>query len=130
VSGQNFVFLDPGGRRWVLVRAIVGLGLLALLSLLVIFIRALWVKPEIRMPDSLRDMKLHLRAIDTSASCGDDHKTLWVKFAQAPHQRKRTGVPDSTQSRISATILLGGDGRGLNRSPSTHRSSPMSASIC
>jgi hypothetical protein len=26
------------------------------LSLLVIFIRALWVKPEIRMPDSLRDM--------------------------------------------------------------------------
>jgi hypothetical protein len=48
VSGQNFVFLDPGGRRWLWVRAVVGIGLLVLLSLLVIFIRALWVKPDIR----------------------------------------------------------------------------------
>jgi hypothetical protein len=43
----DFVFLDPGGKRWIWVRAIVGIGLLGLLSLLVIFIRALWVKPDI-----------------------------------------------------------------------------------
>lgn len=29
VSGQNFVFLDPGGRRWVWIRAMVGLCFLA-----------------------------------------------------------------------------------------------------
>ena len=113
MSGQNFVFLDPGGRRWVWIRAIVGLCFLALLSLLVIFIRALWVKPEIRMPDSLRDMKVELRGVGTSASCGDDYKRPWLKFSQAPHQRKRAGALDQKQPRISAAVLLGGDGRGL-----------------
>lgn len=113
VSGQNFVFLDPGGRRWTWVRAVVGIALLVLLSLLVIFIRALWVKPDIRMPDSLRAMKVQLRALNNSASCGDSHKKPWMKFAQSPHQRKRAGVADPKQSRICAAMLLAGDGRGL-----------------
>src|SRR5262245_20860689 len=65
------------------------------------------------MPDSLRDMKVQLKALQTSASCGDAHKQPWMKFAQAPHQRKRTGPSDQKQSRISAAVLLGGDGRGL-----------------
>ena len=68
LSHPNFVFLDPGGRRWNWIRLGVVLSLLLLLSLLIIFIRALFVKPELQMPDSLRAMKTELRALNNPAA--------------------------------------------------------------
>jgi len=120
VSGQNFVFLDPGGRRWLWIRGVVGIGILLLLSLLVIFIRALWVKPDLHMPDSLRAMKTELRALNNPAHT-DTHKKPWMKFAQAPHQSKKTGLSEPNKPRISAAMLTGGDPRGL-QSLSQHAS--------
>jgi hypothetical protein len=64
LSHPNFVFLDPGGRRWNWIRLGVVLSLLLLFSLLIIFIRALFVKPELQMPDSLRAMKTELRTLN------------------------------------------------------------------
>ena len=90
-----------------------GFGLLMLLALLILFIRALWVKPELRMPDSLRAMKMELRALNNPSIRTAAPKKPWMKFSQAPHQRKRAGIAEPEQSRISAALLTGGDPRSL-----------------
>jgi spore germination protein YaaH len=119
VSEPKFVFLDPGGRRWNWIRLFAGLGLLLLLSLLIIFIRSLLVTPELHMPDSLRAMKTKLRGLGIP-SVRTSNKS-WMKFTQAPHQRKRTGISEPNESRISAALLAGGDTRSL-QSLSQHAS--------
>ncbi|MGB8465637.1 MAG: glycosyltransferase [Terrimicrobiaceae bacterium] len=113
MSDRNFVFLDPRGRRWNWIRLVAGLGLLLLLSLLIVFIRALWVKPELHMPDSLRAMKMELRTADSPATRTVALNRPWMKFAQTPHQRKRTGIAEPNQTRISAALLAAGDPRSL-----------------
>ena len=113
LSHANFVFLDPGGKRWNWIRLGVLLSLLLLLGLLIIFIQALFVKPELRMPASLRAMKTELRALSNPAArLGDSHKP-WMRFSQAPHQRKRIGTLKPNQSRILAALLPAGDARSL-----------------
>ena len=87
---------------------------------IVIFIRALWVKPEIRMPDSLRAMRVELRALKTSASCGVS-TSPGRNLLRPPTAQKKTGSFDPKQSRIAAAMLLAGDGRGL-QSLSQHAS--------
>jgi hypothetical protein len=89
------------------------LSLLLLLSLLIIFIRALFVKPELQMPASLRAMKTELRALNNPAARLVNSYRPWMKFSQAPHQRKRIGTLKLNQSRISAALLPGGDPRSL-----------------
>src|SRR5258705_9661538 len=113
LSHPNFVFLDPGGRRWNWIRLGVLVSLLLLLTLLIIFIRALFVKPELQMPASLRAMKTELRALNNPAASLVNSYKPWMRFSQAPHQRKRIGTLNPNQSRISAALLQGGDPRSL-----------------
>jgi hypothetical protein len=107
LSPPNFVFLDPGGKRWIWIRLSVALSLLLLLGLLIIFIRALFVRPELRMPDSLRAMKTELRTLNNPAVRLVNTYKPWMRFSQAPHQRKRIGILKPNQSRISAALLPG-----------------------
>ena len=113
LSHPNFVFLDPGGRRWNWIRLSVVLGLLLLLSLVIIFVRALFVKPELQMPASLRAMKTELRALNNPAASLVNSYKPWMRFSQAPHQRKRMATLKPNQSRISAALLPAGDPRSL-----------------
>jgi peptidoglycan-N-acetylglucosamine deacetylase len=113
LSHPNFVFLDPGGRRWNWIRLSVVLSLLLLLSLVIIFVCALFVKPELQMPASLRAMKTELRTLNNPAARLVNSYKPWMRFSQAPHQRKRIGILKPNQSRISAALLPGGDPRSL-----------------
>jgi peptidoglycan-N-acetylglucosamine deacetylase len=113
LSPPNFVFLDPGGKRWNWIRLGVALSLLLLLGLLIIFIRALFVKPELRMPDSLRAMKTELRSLSNPAARVVSSYKPWMRLSQAPRQRKRIGTLKPNQSRISAALVPAGDPRSL-----------------
>ena len=88
------------------------LSLLLLLTLLMVFIRALFVKPELRMPASLRAMKTELKALSNPAARLANSSRPWMRFSQAPHQRKRVGLKPN-QSRIVAALLPAGDARSL-----------------
>ena len=113
MSDRNFVFLDPGGRRWNWIRIGAGLGLVSILALLIVFIRALWVKPDLHMPDSLRTMKMQLKALSANPAARPTAPNRpWMKFAQSPHQRRRAGIEPS-EHRISVALLTGSDSRSL-----------------
>jgi cellulose synthase/poly-beta-1,6-N-acetylglucosamine synthase-like glycosyltransferase/peptidoglycan/xylan/chitin deacetylase (PgdA/CDA1 family)/spore germination protein YaaH len=80
-----FVFLDPHGRRWPrLRRMLVLLGILVFLGL-VLFVQALFVRPQLQLPASVRMLKGQLRAIQQQtalrqsalAKATDDS---WLKF--------------------------------------------------
>ena len=77
-----------------------------------VFIRALFVKPELRMPASLRAMKTELKALSNPAARLVNSYKPWMRFSQAPHQRKRVGLKPN-QSRIVAALLPAGDARSL-----------------
>ena len=62
-----FVFLDPRGRRWPRVRRI-ALGLAIVTFLCVVwFIQALFIRPELRLPASVRKAKGQLKALQAQA---------------------------------------------------------------
>ena len=81
---QLFVFLDPKGRRWPrLRRTLVLLGIMVFLGV-VLFVQALFVSPQLRLPASVRKLKGQLKAIkmqearQSAASKAEDQ--AWLKF--------------------------------------------------
>ena len=76
---KPFVFHDPAGKRWPRLRI---LGLFVALVLFVAltgFIQSLFVKPQLRLPSSVRQIKGQLRAIQQQALA--QPKVLdWQKF--------------------------------------------------
>ena len=77
------------------------------------------------MPASLRAMKTELRALNNPAASLVKSYKPWMRFSQAPHQRKRMATLKPNQSRISAALLPAGDPRSLlsfsqNASELTH----------
>jgi cellulose synthase/poly-beta-1,6-N-acetylglucosamine synthase-like glycosyltransferase/peptidoglycan/xylan/chitin deacetylase (PgdA/CDA1 family)/spore germination protein YaaH len=78
-----FVFHDPLGRRWPrLRRLIVLVGVFVFLGL-VLFVQALFVRPQLRLPASVRKLKGQLKAIQeaqhqSAAAKATDES--WLKF--------------------------------------------------
>jgi len=59
---SDFVFFDPHGRRWPAFRRVVfWLGVVATVAL-VLFLAAVWIRPEVRLPQPIRELKGRLRA--------------------------------------------------------------------
>jgi cellulose synthase/poly-beta-1,6-N-acetylglucosamine synthase-like glycosyltransferase/peptidoglycan/xylan/chitin deacetylase (PgdA/CDA1 family)/spore germination protein YaaH len=82
VPQKPFIFLDPGGRRWPrLRRLLLGVGILVFLGL-VLFIQALFVKPQLALPTSVRKLKGQLKAMveqyQTNLNPNADN---WAKYA-------------------------------------------------
>src|SRR5438105_10873332 len=87
-----FVFLDPGGRRWPrLRRVLVGAGIMVFLGV-VLFVQALFVPPDLRLPASVRKIKGQLKALQQQNPAAQNPKAdaAWQKFytqTQAAQQR-------------------------------------------
>ncbi len=116
MSQNSFVFLDVKGRRWTFVRWVVALSTIVLLTLLVIFIRALWVKPELHMPGSLQQMKMQLKGLaKISARASKANEPPWKRFEQPPvtTPRKKSAPNKPAQPHIAAAILSSADSRSL-----------------
>jgi cellulose synthase/poly-beta-1,6-N-acetylglucosamine synthase-like glycosyltransferase/peptidoglycan/xylan/chitin deacetylase (PgdA/CDA1 family)/spore germination protein YaaH len=88
VAGNTkpFVFHDPRGRRWPrLRRLLVMLGIVLFLGV-VLFVQALLVRPQLRLPASVRKLKGQLRAIQQQAAQHQSAEAKatdesWQKFA-------------------------------------------------
>jgi len=78
-----FVFHDPKGRRWPrLRRTLVLVGILFFMAV-VLFVQALFVSPQLRLPSSVRKLKGQLRAIQQAQQQSSAQKTTdqsWLKF--------------------------------------------------
>jgi hypothetical protein len=80
-----FVFHDPHGRRWPrLRRMLVLLGVLVFLGL-VLFVQALFVRPQLRLPASVRKLKGQLKALQQQAAQHENAEQKatddsWLKF--------------------------------------------------
>ncbi len=101
---EPFVFHDPAGKRWPRLR-IVGLFVaLVLFVALTGFIQSLFVKPQLRLPSTVRQIKGQLRAIQQQALA--QPKSLdWQKFTK-PGGRPPTlpaSPPKIVPPRIKAT---------------------------
>ena len=58
----QFVFLDPQGRRWPRLRLVLGIFALLIFASMVWFLQSILVRPELKLPGSLRLMKGQLQA--------------------------------------------------------------------
>ncbi len=89
---QRFIFQDPQGRRWPRLRRVLAVWLLLVVAALVWFIWAILVRPELKLPRALRDMKGQLRAAIKSAAKapGDRNALNWQKYyEQTPAAQER-----------------------------------------
>ena len=62
------------------------------------FVGGLWVKAELHMPDSVRAMKMNSEPSAILLPTQLLPNRPWIKFAQAPHQRKETGMLKPNQA--------------------------------
>lgn len=106
-----FVFLDPKGSRWRWVRAFVAISFLILLTALVVFIRALWVQPELRLPESVRLIKVQLKSMARTPSLSAADQQPWLRFRPPGHDIPRAKNP--AQGHISAALLTDWSARSL-----------------
>jgi len=116
MSGPQFVFLDPKGRRWLWIRAGVAIVVVTLLVLLVVFIRALWVKPELHMPENLRKMKSQMSALARTPKPMLPAAQTWQIFRKGPHPRIKgpaIAARPGDHKRVAAALLAGWDTRSL-----------------
>ena len=80
-DSSPFVFLDPSGKRWPRLRITLLLAGVALFLAVVWFIEALFVRPELRLPPSVRKLKGQLKALQQQAAAPNPAKIApWQKF--------------------------------------------------
>ena len=86
-----FVFSDPAGKRWPRLRLVLLIsGILFLLGT-VVFVQALFVAPQMRVPVTLRQLKGQLKALRTqNPGQPTGAALLWQKFGMARQAAKKT----------------------------------------
>lgn len=111
MSKPHFVFLDPHGRRWRWVRVSVFITTALALTALVVFIRALLVQPELRLPESVRTIKSELKALSKATPQVANVDQPWLRFR--PPGGEIAKAKKSTPGHVSAALLSGWDTRSL-----------------
>lgn len=79
---KPFVFHDPAGKRWPRLRVFGVFGVILLLIALTGFIQSLFVKPQLRLPPQVRQIKGQLRAIQQQAALAQPKARDWQKYAR------------------------------------------------
>ena len=88
-KSRAFVFLDPGGKRWPRLR--IGLLLFGILLFagFVWFVESLFVKPQLQLPPSVKDIKGKLKALQKNSIPAAQAES-WQKYypaSQASRER-------------------------------------------
>ncbi len=104
----QFVFLDPNGRRWPRLRLVLGIFALLIFASMVWFLQSILVRPELKLPGSLRLMKGQLQAAVANESA-DPHALNWQKFdaKAAPERQPQAAVQAHKLRPKSGEIRLG-----------------------
>ena len=88
----SFVFADPSGRRWPRLRRIILLVLAVAFVGGVLFVRTLFVTPQLRLPLSLRHLKGQLKSlqkVNPASAPAPPQVSLWQKFGDARKASKK-----------------------------------------
>jgi len=86
---QRFVFLDPDGKRWPRLRiAFLLLGVVSFAGF-VWFMESLFVKPELRLPASVQNIKGKLKALQKNAPA-PMRTDSWQKYFSASQATRMT----------------------------------------
>ncbi len=85
-----FVFSDPLGRRWPRLRRVLVVSAVVAFVCVVVFVRALFVVPQLSLPHSLRHIQGQLKAIQQQnpAATSPAPIPLWEKFSATRKQAK------------------------------------------
>lgn len=97
----RFVFLDPSGRRWPRFRRVMfwSFVLVALASLL--FFTAVWIRPTLRLPAMVRELKGRLKAEANKPLQPDTKAVNWQPY----YESSRTG--QERMARLRAQLNSG-----------------------
>ncbi len=79
-SRRDFIFFDPHGRRWPTVRRVVfWLGVAGGVAL-VLFLAAVWIRPAVRLPQPVRELKGQLKAARDLPPVTDLKAEAWQRY--------------------------------------------------
>lgn len=92
-----FVFHDPDGKRWFRLRLAGILATLLLLIGLTGFMQSLFVKPQLRLPAKVRQLKGQLRSINEQQALAQPKTLDWQKFTGQPGKAAGTKPPGAPQ---------------------------------
>ena len=82
VDDSKFVFFDPHGKRWPRLRLLILVGSVLFFLCAVVFIRALFVTPQIHLPASVAKFRPLLRVLKEPEPPAVT-KPLWLRFAKS-----------------------------------------------
>ena len=111
---SNFVFLDPHGRRWPIFRRVMLLSGALLGLALVLFIAAVWIRPAVRLPAVVREMKGQLKA-NRIAPVADPKALDWQQYvaqSRAAQERLAATRTNVEPPAVRPPVRLGFYGTG------------------
>ncbi len=83
----HFIFIDHAGRRWPRFRRLAFWSAVALALAGVLFLAAVWIRPALRLPAMVRELKGHLKAEASAAPVPDAKAENWQKY----YEQSRAG---------------------------------------
>ncbi len=93
-----FVFSDPAGKRWPRLRLILLIAAVLCFVATILFVQALFIAPQMRVPFSVRQLKGQLKVYQRKNPAGQQPPPatlLWQKFGAARQAAKKPGAPAS-----------------------------------
>ncbi|MEO6848144.1 MAG: glycosyltransferase [Chthoniobacterales bacterium] len=92
IPERRFVFHDIRGKRWPRLRRYSLIAALLLLTLIIIFIRSLFIAPQLMLPESVRSLKHQLKAISGDAITATPAKPIndWQTLAPELKAKAKT----------------------------------------
>jgi cellulose synthase/poly-beta-1,6-N-acetylglucosamine synthase-like glycosyltransferase/peptidoglycan/xylan/chitin deacetylase (PgdA/CDA1 family)/spore germination protein YaaH len=77
---SRFIFFDPHGRRWPRFRRATFWAALLGASILTLFVAAVWIRPSVRIPPIVRELKGRLKAERATAPAPDAKAVNWQRY--------------------------------------------------
>lgn len=77
---RDFIFFDPHGRRWPAFRRVVFWLLVIAGVALVLFLAAVWIRPAVRLPQPVRELKGQLKAAREMPPVTDLKAEAWQRY--------------------------------------------------
>jgi len=101
-----FVFRDAGGKRWPRLRLVL-LGVTLLLFFgLVLFVQSLFITPQLRLPEAVQQLKVHLRSsgsVGPGAGLGPTLDPVWRRFLKTDRSPPAAMSPSTTPAARPST---------------------------
>src|SRR2546423_9370454 len=87
-NSSPFICLDPHGKRWPRLRRVLVLGGILVFVGIVLFVQALFVRPELQLPASVRKLKGQFRALQQSPAPPSPKDTKFPPRPSAAEQER------------------------------------------